>query len=68
MSFDPIWGDRRQELVIIGQYMDKAAVQKALEECLVTDEEMRNGLRDLSDPFEPWEDDTLAEEADSWLD
>ena len=34
------WGDRRTELVIIGQYMDSAAIMKALEECVATEEEM----------------------------
>ena len=34
------WGDRRTELVVIGQDMDHAAMIAALEACVVTDEEM----------------------------
>ena len=36
----PLWGDRRTELVVIGQDMDHVAIEKALEKCLVTEEEM----------------------------
>ena len=34
------WGDRRTELVVIGQDMDHDAMTAALEACIVTDEEM----------------------------
>ena len=34
------WGDRRTELVVIGQDMDHAAMMAALEACIVTDDEM----------------------------
>jgi G3E family GTPase len=34
------WGDRRTELILIGQDIDEDAVINALEECLLTDEEM----------------------------
>ena len=33
-------GDRRTELVLIGQAMDHAAITTALEQCVMTDEEM----------------------------
>lgn len=33
------WGDRQNELVFIGQYLDKQSYLKELEECLLTDEE-----------------------------
>jgi G3E family GTPase len=35
------WGDRRQELVFIGSEMDEVVLRSRLEECLLTDDEMR---------------------------
>merc|ERR1712117_867592 len=46
-------GDRRQELVFIGHNMKHEAIQKALDQCLLTDEEMELGR-------EKWEE-TMAE-------
>eukprot|EP00438_Fugacium_kawagutii_P030144 Skav235166 [mRNA] locus=scaffold721:103421:104734:+ [translate_table: standard] len=37
------YGDRRQELVLIGQNLDKEALRKRLEEALVTEEEFQLG-------------------------
>lgn len=45
-------GDRRQELVFIGIDMDKDALHKALEDCLLEDHEMGHELHD--DPFGEW--------------
>jgi len=50
-------GDRRQELVIIGQYLDEAGVRKGLDAALLTVEEMRGGdplWATLRDPFPAW--------------
>jgi G3E family GTPase len=52
------YGDRRQELVVIGHQMDHGAVRAILDSCLLQDDEMALGWvkwRELPDPFEPWE-------------
>ena len=51
------WGDRRQELVIIGQNVDEALLTRRLDGCLLTDAEMKRGVeywKDFPDPFLPW--------------
>jgi G3E family GTPase len=48
------YGDRRQELVLIGIDMDQARLESALRQCLLTDEEMALGVdlwQDMEDPF-----------------
>jgi G3E family GTPase len=57
-DFEGEYGDRRQELVFIGQDMDEAALRRALEDALVTPAEERlgpAGWTRLPDPFDPWE-------------
>jgi G3E family GTPase len=51
------FGDRRQELVLIGIRMDEAALRAGFERCLLNDVEMGLGpeqWRSLPDPFAPW--------------
>ncbi|MBP3984290.1 GTP-binding protein [Pseudoxanthomonas helianthi] len=53
----PLWGDRRQELAIIGIGLDEARVRAELDACLLTDEEMAvgpDGWLDAPDPFPAW--------------
>lgn len=51
------WGDRRQELAIIGIGMDLAQARSALDRCLLDDGEMLRGpsaWMALPDPFPQW--------------
>ena len=56
--WDDEWGDRRQELMIVGQDLDLAAARSALDACLLTDTEMQAGpqtWRLMDDPFGTWD-------------
>lgn len=59
------YGDRRQELVFIGQDLPKGEMLAALQGCLLDDEEMAIGVDQwntrFSDPFASW---TFTEEED----
>lgn len=49
--------DHRQELVFIGIDMNKEAIEKSLDTCLLTDDEWKLGVtgwRTLNDPFAEW--------------
>jgi G3E family GTPase len=51
------WGDRRQELVLIGVGMDRAALTASLDACLLTEPELAGGpaaWRTLEDPLGAW--------------
>ena len=52
------FGDMRQELVFIGQNLDQEGVIKALDNCLLTEEEVLLGKdywQTLNDPFPAWD-------------
>ncbi len=51
------WGDRRQEIVFIGDDVDQHTLTGILDSCLLTDEEMAQGTDawlQLADPFPEW--------------
>ncbi|HBC3489475.1 zinc metallochaperone GTPase ZigA [Vibrio alginolyticus] len=61
-AINDIWqepyGDMRQELVFIGQGLEQEKLIARLNECLLTEEEMEQGLDywlSLEDPFPEWE-------------
>ncbi len=56
-DWDQIYGDRGQELVFIGQNLNKRQLQKKLSECLLTVEEDRGGVpvwQTFNDPLPTW--------------
>ena len=53
------FGDMRQELVFIGQNLDQESMIKALDDCLVSEDDMLKGEEfwtSLEDPFPPWQE------------
>ncbi|WP_394821563.1 zinc metallochaperone GTPase ZigA [Pendulispora albinea] len=59
------FGDRRQELVLIGMDMNEPLLRAGLESCLLTDLEMASGepaWSRLPDPFPPWTNEDLDAE------
>ena len=54
---DPVWGDRRQEIVFIGCHpMNEVRIRAELDDCLVQASSFTPGKwRDLTDPFPSWQ-------------
>ena len=53
------FGDMRQELVFIGQKLDKQSMTNALNDCLLSEQDVLKGKKHwvtLSDPFPEWRD------------
>lgn len=42
-DWDMTWGDRKQQLVFIGQQLDATAIELLLQQCLITHEEEAGG-------------------------
>lgn len=64
------FGDRRQQLVLIGIEMDESQLRADLDACLLTNDEMVmgvNGWRDFTDPFPQWNIQFLSDFAHSQL-
>ncbi len=58
-SWHEPFGDMRQELVFIGQNLDKEAMTSALEACLLSEADVLEGpdlWNTLNDPFPAWEE------------
>ncbi|WP_334106753.1 zinc metallochaperone GTPase ZigA [Methylobacillus sp.] len=56
--FSGEFGDRQQEIVLIGSRMDEAALRQEFDHCLLTDAELRLGMQawaDFNDPFPAWD-------------
>jgi G3E family GTPase len=57
-SWEEPYGDRRQELVLIGIKMDEATLRAGFDRCLLTDAELALGpkaWKKLPDPFADWD-------------
>lgn len=60
--WDQVWGDRRQELVLIGIGMDEESLRRRLDDCLVPADALTpDAWSGLADPFPSWDEPQPAE-------
>lgn len=59
--WDPQFGDRQTELVFIGIQMNQQEVETALDQCLLTDEEMKKDWKTFKDPLPIFSSEELYE-------
>ncbi|MGE7822688.1 GTP-binding protein [Paenibacillus sp. NPDC093718] len=52
-KWDGVWGDRMTELVMIGIRMEQSRIERELDECLLTDQEMQLDWSTFNNPL-PW--------------
>lgn len=52
-KWDGIWGDRMTELVMIGIRMEQSQIERELDDCLLTDQEMQLDWSTFNNPL-PW--------------
>ncbi|OYD07327.1 GTP-binding protein [Paludifilum halophilum] len=50
-EWDPVWGDRMTQLVLIGIDMDQRTLEDSLDDCLLTSEEMKKDWSRFPDPL-----------------
>jgi G3E family GTPase len=55
------FGDRMNEVVMIGIQMDKESIIQSLDLCVLTDEEMQSDWTKFHDPLPDWDDEFPAE-------
>jgi G3E family GTPase len=64
LRWDPYYGDRHQEFVVVAHKADPTEITAALHEALLTDEELAEGepaWRGYADPFGQWHTDPCGE-------
>jgi G3E family GTPase len=59
-EWDPVWGDRITELVLIGVEMNQAEITEQLDACLLTEEEMWGDWQVFADPLPHWESEEIS--------